>query len=447
MTEAIVALAPLNGITAATCAALGVSRASVQRRRARLIAPAVVPRRRPTPTRALTVPHRQVVLDLLHAPRFADQAPAEVYASLLDEGIYHCSIRTMYRVLEDNDELRERRNQLRHPVYRKPELLAERPNQVWSWDITKLMGPTKWSYFYLYVILDIFSRRVVGWCVADAESAVLFRPLLDDAIVKHQVPPGQLTLHADRGGPMKAKATALLLADLGVTRSHNRPHTSNDNPFSESHFKTLKYQPRFPKRFGCIEDAKSFCRSFFDWYNKDHHHAGIGLMTPDQVHYGQTDAVHAARQDTLDRAFRENPQRFVNKPPSPPNKPTAAWINPPVPRRVTTEDTESREVLQHAATRALTRTFVGETERTIRRSRPKLPGAGSGGRVKGAKRDRSHAQRSEHGEDQPFDAPEHLATIVNGWPESDEFPILPTGRGEQNAGTHPNRPPTSMIRA
>lgn len=366
MTEAVVALAPASGMTAATCAALGVSRASVQRGRARLIAPAVVPRRRPSPTRALTVPQRRMVLDLLHAPRFADQAPAEVYASLLDEGVYHCSIRTMYRVLEDNDELRERRNQLRHPVYRKPELLAERPNQVWSWDITKLMGPTKWSYFYLYVILDIFSRRVVAWYVADAESAALFRPLLDDAIAKHHVPPGQLTLHADRGGPMKAKATALLLADLGVTRSHNRPHTSNDNPFSESHFKTLKYQPRFPKRFGCIEDAKSFCRSFFDWYNKDHHHAGIGLMTPDQVHYGQTDAVHAARQDTLDRAFRENPQRFVNKPPSPPNKPTAAWINPPVPRRATTEDTESREVLRHGLTGAWMRTiqpFVGETEK------------------------------------------------------------------------------------
>jgi hypothetical protein len=356
----------------------------------------------------------------------------------------------MYRLLEDNGELRERRNQLRHPVYRKPELLAERPNQVWSWDITKLMGPTKWSYFYLYVILDIFSRRVVGWCVADAESAVLFRPLLDDAIAKHQVPPGQLTLHADRGGPMKAKATALLLADLGVTRSHNRPHTSNDNPFSESHFKTLKYQPRFPSRFGCIEDAKSFCRSFFDWYNKDHHHAGIGLMTPDQVHYGQTDAVHAARQDTLDRAFRENPQRFVNKPPSPPNKPTAAWINPPVPRKVTTEDTESREALQHGATRALIRTtqpFVGETERAIRRSRPKLPRAGSGGRVKGAKRDRSHAQRNEHGEDQPFDAPEHLATIVNGWPESDECPIPLTGRAERKPEVNPIRSPTSMIRA
>jgi transposase InsO family protein len=329
MTEAVVALAPASGMTAAACIALGVSRASVQRRRARLIAPAAVARPRPKPARALTVPQRQAVLDLLHAPRFADQAPAEVYASLLDEGVYHCSIRTMYRVLDQNDEVRERRNQLRHPVYRKPELLAERPNQVWSWDITKLMGPTKWSYFYLYVILDIFSRRVVGWCVADAESAVLFRPLLDDAIAKHHVPPGQLTLHADRGGPMKAKATALLLADLGVSRSHNRPHTSNDNPFSESHFKTLKYQPRFPKRFGCIEDAKSFCRGFFDWYNKDHHHAGIGLMTPDQVHYGQTDAVHAVRQDTLDRAFRDTPQRFVNKSPIPPNKPTAAWINPP----------------------------------------------------------------------------------------------------------------------
>ena len=198
------------------------------------------------------------MLDLLHAPRFADQAPAEIYATLLDEGVYHCSIRTMYRLLGQNGEVRERRQQLRHPVYQKPELLAEGPNEVWSWDITKLMGPAKWTYFYLYVILDIFSRRVVGWCVADAETATLFKPLFDDAIGKHNVPPGQLTLHADRGGPMKAKATAFLLADLGVTRSHNRPHTSNDNPFSESHFKTLKYQPRFPKRFGCIEDAKSF---------------------------------------------------------------------------------------------------------------------------------------------------------------------------------------------
>jgi transposase InsO family protein len=334
LTEAVVALAPASGMTAAVCASLGVSRATVRRKRARLSAPPAIARPRPRPARALTRSQRREVLDLLHAPRFADQAPAEIYATLLDEGVYHCSIRTIYRILEQNGEVHERRQQLRHPVYQKPELLAERPNEVWSWDITKLMGPAKWSYFYLYVILDIFSRRVVGWCVVDAESATLFRPLFDDAIVKHNVPPGQLTLHADRGSPMKAKATAFLLADLGVTRSHNRPHTSNDNPFSESHFKTLKYQPRFPKRFGCIEDARSFCRRFFDWYNQDHHHAGIGLMTPDQVHYGQIDAVHAARQVTLDQAFREHPERFVKKPPTPPAKPTAAWINPPAPKSI-----------------------------------------------------------------------------------------------------------------
>ena len=230
MTDAVVALAPASGITAAACVALGVSRATVQRRRVRLTAPLAITRPRPRPMRALTDLQQQVVLELLHAPRFADQAPAEIYASLLDEGVYHCSIRTIYRLLGRNGEVRERRKQLRHPAYQKPELLAERPNTVWSWDNTKLMGPTKWSYFYLYVILDIFSRRVVGWCVADAETATLFRPLFDDAIAKHHVPPGQLTLHADRGGPMKAKATALLLADLGVTRSHNRPHTSNSLP-------------------------------------------------------------------------------------------------------------------------------------------------------------------------------------------------------------------------
>ncbi len=235
----------------------------------------------------------------------------------------------MYRILAQHAEVRERRAQLRHPAYQKPELLAEGPNQVWCWDITKLMGPAKWTYFYLYVILDIFSRRVVGWCVADAESAALFKPLLDNAIAKHQVPHGQLTLHADRGGPMKAKTTALLLADLGVTRSHSRPHTSNDNPFSESQFKNLKYQPQFPRRFGCIEDARGFLRVYFDWYNQNHHHVGIGLMTPNQVHYGQVDAVYAARQRTLNRACRQHPERFVNKPPTPPAKPTATWINPP----------------------------------------------------------------------------------------------------------------------
>ncbi len=319
-------------MTAAICAALGVSRATVQRRRSRSGTPAPAARPRPAPARALSGAQRQAVLDLLHAPRFADQAPAEIYATLLDEGVYHCSVRTMYRLLGQNGEIRERRRQLRHPVYQKPELLAEKPNEVWSWDITKLMGPEKWSYFYLYVILDIFSRRVVGWCIADAETATLFKPLFEEAMQNHAVLPGQLTLHADRGGPMKAKATAFLLADLGVTRSHNRPHTSNDNPFSESHFKTLKYQPRFPKRFGCIEDARSFCRAFFDWYNQHHHHTGIGLMTPDQVHYGQIEAVHAARQVTLDQAFSQYPARFVKRPPVPPAKPTATWINPPAPK-------------------------------------------------------------------------------------------------------------------
>jgi putative transposase len=327
--DAVIALPPASGARAAACAALGLSRASVHRRRTRLTRPPAEPAPRPSPPRALGAAERQAVLDLLREPRFADLAPAEVYATLLDEGVYHCSIRTLYRILDDHAEVRERRDQLRHPVYTKPELLAEGPDQVWSWDITKLMGPAKWTYFYLYVILDIFSRRVVGWCVADAESAALFKVLFDDTFAKHAVPPGQLTLHADRGGPMKAKATALMLADLGVTKSHSRPHTSNDNPFSEAHFKTLKYQPEFPERFGCVEDAKDFCRRFFEWYNQHHHHAGLGLMTPNQVHYGQADDIHAARQRTLDHAFSTHPERFVTKPPEPPPKPIAVWINPP----------------------------------------------------------------------------------------------------------------------
>ena len=339
--DAVSALPQGSGLIAWACKAVGLSRASLHRREtARRRPPSSCPmparpmpaRPRPKPARALDGAERRGVLDLLRAPRFVDLAPAEIYACLLDEGVYLCSIRTMYRVLAEHDEVRERRRQLRHPVYQKPELLATKPNEVWSWDITKLMGPVKWSYFYLYVILDIFSRRVVGWHIADAETATLFAPLIDETIEKHGVAPGQLTLHADRGGPMKAKATALLLADLGVTKSHSRPYTSNDNPFSESCFKTLKYQPQFPKRFGCIEDAKSFCRCFFDWYNRDHHHAGIGLMTPNQVHYGQVDAVYAARQKILDSAFETNPQRFVKTSPKPPRKPTAVWINPPTQR-------------------------------------------------------------------------------------------------------------------
>jgi putative transposase len=330
--DAVIELAPGRGLAAAACAALGVSRASLHRRRARRTGPVIAGRPRPSPRRALAAPERQAVLDLLHEPRFVDLAPAEIYASLLDQGRYVCSIRTLYRILAENHEVRERRRQMRHPVYVKPELLATGPNQVWSWDITKLMGPVKWTYFYLYVIIDIFSRRVVGWLIADAESAALFQPLFQEALARNPPAPGvTLILHADRGSAMKAKATALMLADLGVTKSHSRPYVSDDNPFSESHFKTLKYQPQFPSNFGCIQDAKAFCRRFFAWYNQDHHHVGIGLMTPDQVHYGQAQAVHDARQKTLERAYRMNPDRFVKKAPAPPAMPTATWINPPKP--------------------------------------------------------------------------------------------------------------------
>jgi putative transposase len=326
---AAIALSPGSRLTTAVCAALEVSRASVHRHRAALTAPPRVPKPQQPSARALTESEQDHVLACLGSPRFADQTPTGVYATLLDEGIYLCSVRSMYRILAERGEVAERRRQRRHPVYQKPELLAEAPNQVWSWDITKLMGPVKWSYFYLYVILDIFSRRVVGWRVEHAESATLFKALFIDAMTKHDVPPDQLTLHADRGGPMKAKTTAFMLADPGVLKSHSRPHTSNDNPFSEAHFKTLKYQPEFPRHFETIDEARAFCRRFFAWYNKDHHHAGIGLMTPDQMHFGQADAIYAARQATLDTAFLTSPERFVRRHPKPPKVPTAVWINPP----------------------------------------------------------------------------------------------------------------------
>jgi putative transposase len=326
---AVVALIPGSGLTTAVCAALEVSRASVHRHRRALTAPQRATKPRPSIARALRTSERDQVLAHLRTPRFADQTPTEVYATLLDESVYLCSIRTMYRILAAYGEVAERRRLRRHPVYQKPELLAEGPNEVWSWDITRLMGPVKWSYFYLYVILDIFSRRVVGWRVEHAESAIQFKALFQDAMTKHAVPPDQLTLHADRGAPMKAKATALMLADLGVVKSHSRPHTSNDNPFSEAHFETLKYQPEFPKRFQTIIGAGAFCRRFFDWYNEDNHHGGIGLMTPDQLHLGQANTIHAARQTTLDTAFLSTPERFVRQRPKPPQIPTAVWINPP----------------------------------------------------------------------------------------------------------------------
>ncbi len=307
------------------CDALGIARSGFYRGQG----PATAPAPRPSPQRTLSPEERQAVLATLHSDRFVDTAPAAVYATLLDEGRYHCSIRTLYRILDEQAEVKERRNQLRHPVYQKPELLATAPNQVWSWDITKLLGPVKWSYCYLYVILDIFSRYVVGWMVAPAESAVLAQRLIKDTWEKQQIGTGQLTLHADRGSSMTSKPVALLLADLGGTKTHSRPYTSDDNPFSEAQFKTLKYRPDFPERFGSLEDARVFCQTFFAWYNGEHRHAGIGLMTPAAAHEGRAATMRDARQQVLTTAYTAHPERFVRKPPQPPILPHAVWINPP----------------------------------------------------------------------------------------------------------------------
>lgn len=315
---------PRLGI-APTCAALGVSTASYYRR----VKPKPVARPRPTPARALDTRERETVLGLLHEPRFVDLAPAQVYAHLLDEGRYLCSPRTMYRVLATCQEVRERRDQLRHPRYTAPQLLATRPNEVWSWDITKLLGPVKWTYFYLYVILDIFSRYVVGWMVAHRESARLAQKLIAETCARQSIAPLTLTLHADRGSSMTSKPVALLLADLGVTKTHSRPHVSDDNPFSEAQFKTLKYRPDFPERFGSIEDARAHCRVFFAWYNTEHRHSGIGLLTAHDVHHGLADKRVAARTHVLTAAHAAHPERFVGGVPRPPARPTAVWINPP----------------------------------------------------------------------------------------------------------------------
>jgi putative transposase len=270
---------------APTCAALGVSRATYYRRRR---SQNTAPYRRRSP-RALTETERTTALAVLHEPRFVDLAPAEIYATLLDEGRYLCSERTMYRILAADHEVRERRNQLRHPRYAAPELLARAPNELWSWDITKLLGPTKWTYFYLYVMLDVFSRYVVGWMVAHRESAGLAKRFIHETCTRQDIGRGQLTIHADRGSAMTSKPVALLLADLGVTKTHARPHVSNDNPFSEAQFKTLKYRPAFPERFGSIQDARAYCHDFFRWYNTEHRHSGLGLLTPADVHHGRAD--------------------------------------------------------------------------------------------------------------------------------------------------------------
>lgn len=310
---------------AAACAALGVVRASFYR----WCAPVHGPHHLPTYPRALTNDERAAVLEVLHEDRFVDQAPAEVFATLLGEGRYLCSIATMYRILRDNTEVRERRDQLRHPAYAAPELLAERPNQLWSWDITKLKGPTKWSYYHLYVIIDVYSRYIVGWMVADRESAVLAEKLIAETCERQGIPRDQLTLHADRGSSMKSQLVAHLLADLGVTKTHSRPHVSDDNPYSESNFKTLKYRPGFPERFGSRQDARSHVAAFVTWYNEEHHHSGIELLTPSDLHHGRASATLAARGAVLAAAHLAHPERFVRGCPKTPEVPSAVWINPP----------------------------------------------------------------------------------------------------------------------
>jgi putative transposase len=285
---------------------------------------------RPQPPQALDAEERQAVIEILHCERFLDDTPYQIYATLLDEGQYYCSIRTMYRILtEQHGSVIERRKHVQRPPYAKPELLATAPNEVWSWDITKLKGPVKWTYFYLYVILDIFSRYVVGWMVAHREQDALARRLVEESCIKQNIEPGQLTVHADRGPSMNSKVVAHLLADLGITKTHSRPHVSNDNPYSEAQFKTLKYSPQFPDRFGSIQDARSFCQPFFNWYNKEHRHCGIALMTPEQVHFGLTGDVHRQRTQTLKAAFEKHPNRFKYKMPLPELPPKAAWINKP----------------------------------------------------------------------------------------------------------------------
>ena len=324
------------------CQSLGVPRSSVYSARRT----AQVPAKRKTSPRALAAEEKSKVRETLNSPRFQDQAPREVYAKLLDEGRYLCSWRTMYRILAENQEVKERRDQLRHPNYVKPELLATKPNQLWSWDITKMLGPTKWTYYYLYTIIDVFSRYVVGWMIAERESSSLAEELIAATCIRQGIQPGQLTIHADRGSSMTSKPVAFLLADLGVTKTHSRPHVSNDNPFSESHFKTMKYRPDYPDRFGSKQDARVWAEEFFRWYNHQHHHSGLGLLTPAVVHYEQAQQVREKRQQTLQNAFALHPERFVRGLPKPHPLPVAVWINPPLhAKRISAEPLHKQSAL------------------------------------------------------------------------------------------------------
>jgi putative transposase len=326
--ERVEALGKAVGI-AKSCQVLGVPRNRLYRYRAGQAGTAKLFSKSGFHPRSLSREEKSQVRQTLNSERFQDQAPREIYATLLDEGKYLCHWRTMYRILDEYAEVRERRNQLTHPQYKKPELLARGPNQVWSWDITKLLGPVKWTYYYLYVILDIYSRYVVGWMIASQQTAALARELVQQTCEKQGIHPDELTLHADRGGPMVAKPLALLLADLGVTKTHSRPHVSDDNPFSEAQFKTMKYRPDYPQRFGDQLVARLWARNFFAWYNHQHHHSGIGLLTPADVHFGRAEQILQQRQQVLELAYQKHPERFVKGLPQPAQLPQAVWINPP----------------------------------------------------------------------------------------------------------------------
>ena len=330
MIETVEQLAETVGIVEA-CQALAVPRSSLYRSRHPHQEELGHPKETRHSPRALSQAEKDHIRQVLDSQRFEDQSPQEVYATLIDEGQYLCSIRSMYRILKADEQVRERRNQLRHPNYVKPELLATEVNQLWSWDITKLLGPSKWTYFYLYDIMDIFSRYVVGWLIAERESASLAEELIAATCTRQNINPGQLTIHADRGSSMTSKPVALLMADLGVTKTHSRPHVSNDNPYSEAQFKTMKYRPDFPERFGCLLSARSWAEDFFQWYNYDHHHSALGLLTPADVHFGRTQAMLVKRQEVLQAAFQKNPERFVKGQPTPTQVPQAVWINPPKP--------------------------------------------------------------------------------------------------------------------
>lgn len=324
MITAAESLAEAVGVSRA-CEALAVPRSTLYRARQ----PKPEPKSRPTPSHALSADERAEVRAVLNSERFMDLAPRQVYAALLDEGRYLASVSTMYRVLRVHDEVRERRAVRRHPVYKKPELLATGPNQVWSWDITVMRGPLKWQHFALYTVLDIFSRYVVGWMIAETQTSELARQLVSESARKQGIVPGQLTLHSDNGTPMKGKPLVALLDDLGIDRSHSRPHTSDDNPFSEAQFKTMKYRPDYPDRFPDIDAARRWARTFFGWYNHQHYHSGLNLLIPASVHYGEAAAIQQQRQATMAAAYAVNPRRFAAGLPQVKSAPNAVWINPP----------------------------------------------------------------------------------------------------------------------